>query len=335
VTRRFGPRIAAGLVLGLLIATGYATPAGAVTPRPTNDRSQMTAVEPGGVVDARIIGGDSLIEITVRAGHEVVVSGYGGEPYLRVQPDGSVQVNHRSAAVSLNRSRESDPGTLSAPLPADADWQPFGSSGTASWHDHRIHAGDGTDLTAPLDWTIPITVDGAPGLISGRLERLPAPSPLPALLGALALAAAILVASRRRPMVASALALGLATLIAMVTGFVEWHSLPTTVGRNAGLFLLPVGAALAVGVGVFARRPAPRLVARLVSISLLAGWLAFRWSILTHSVLVSDLAPMVDRVGLGVVLGASLAAAGLTVGSAGGDDVQANHDRSPTTSSAA
>jgi hypothetical protein len=60
-----------------------------------------------------------------------------------------------------------------------------------------------------------------------------------------------------------------------------------------------------------------RLVALLISISLLAGWLAFRWSILTRAVLISDLAPAVDRASLAVVLGASVAAAGLVISWAG------------------
>ncbi len=54
--------------------------------------------------------------------------------------------------------------------------------------------------------------------------------------------------------------------------------------------------------------------------SLLSGWLAFRWSILTRSVLVSDLAPTADRIALAVVLGAVVAAAGLTVQWAGTPD---------------
>ena len=61
----------------------------------------------------------------------------------------------------------------------------------------------------------------------------------------------------------------------------------------------------------------PALVALLVSVSLLSGWLAFRWSILTRSVLISDLAPTVDRIALAAVLGVVVAAAGLTVSWAG------------------
>ncbi len=57
--------------------------------------------------------------------------------------------------------------------------------------------------------------------------------------------------------------------------------------------------------------------------SLLAGWLAFRWSILTRSVLVSSLSPALDRALLAVTLGLVVAAAGLAVGGAGQGQVPA------------
>ena len=317
----------AGLVLALVVLG--ASPAGAVTPRPTNDHSQVTSVDPAGVVAARVIGGDSLLEVTAAVGHEVVVAGYGGEPYLRIQPDGSVQVNGHSAAVSLNRSRAGAPVALSAPAPTDVDWQPFGSGGTVTWHDHRIHAGDGVDLSAPIDWTIPITVDGSAGFITGRLERQAAPSPLPALAGALVLTALIYAAGRRHPVGTSIAALAVAAVVAAGTGFVEWHSLPATTARNAGLFLLPLAAAAGAAVALVTRRQMVRLVALVLSVSLLAGWLAFRWSILTRAVLVSDLAPTVDRAGMVVVLGSALAAAGLIVNGAGSEEAQVGRsDRS-------
>jgi hypothetical protein len=109
-------------------------------------------------------------------------------------------------------------------------------------------------------------------------------------------------------------------VLAATTGGVEWLSLPGSVARNAGLFLLPAGAALTAVLGLAIRRRTPALVSLLLSVSLLSGWLAFRWSILTRSVLVSELAPTADRIALAVVLGAVVAAAGLTVQWAGTPD---------------
>jgi len=76
-------------------------PAGADPAGPTNQRSRVVAVEPpseGAVV--RVVGGDAFLELSLDRGHEVVVPGYGGEPYLRFRRDGRVEENRRSPAVS-------------------------------------------------------------------------------------------------------------------------------------------------------------------------------------------------------------------------------------------
>jgi hypothetical protein len=329
---RPGCRLVTASALTVLAVVALARPAGAVTPRPTDDRSQVTAVEPAGAATATVLGGDTLVQLTVEPGHEVVVLGYAGEPYLRVPADGSVEVNPASAAVSLNRSRDA---TLdaSAPTPAgqgtEIDWQPYQPGRTAVWHDHRIHTGTGAPLDHPVDWEIPITVDGTAGTIAGRLERLPSPSPVPELVLAAAVAGALFGIGRRRPIRATALALGGASVIATVTGLVEWWSLPAVVPRNPGLFLLPVAAAVALLVGLVVRRRPVRLVALLVSISALSGWIAFRWGILDRAVLISTLAPAVDRVGLALVLGATVGAAGLVVSWAGTVDPPAHPQPSP------
>ena len=92
-------------------------------------------------------------------------------------------------------------------------------------------------------------------------------------------------------------------MLATTTGEIEWLSLPGSVARNAGVFLLP-RAGLAASLSLAVRRRTPALVALLLSVSLLSGWLAFRWSILTRSVLVSDLRLTADRIALAVILGA-------------------------------
>jgi hypothetical protein len=318
VTRRppRSPRIAVAIVVVLAALVLPAGSAGAVTPRPTDDRSTVTDVQPPEVVSARVIGGDSLLTLTAAPGHEVVILGYAGEPYLRIPAAGSVEVNANSAAVALNRSRDADTDA-SGPSTGGVDWQPYQSGRTAIWHDHRIHVGEGAELAEPIDWQVPITVDGTAGHIDGRLERLSSPSPLMALLVGVAAAALVLTLGRRRPILTTGVALASALLIAAVTGFAEWHTLPSVVARNAGLFLLPVGAAVALAVGLVVHHRTTRLVALLASISLLAGWIAFRWSIVTRAVLISDLDPTVDRVALALVAGAAVGAAGLVVRWAG------------------
>ena len=309
-----GWRLILVVVVALTAVVLVARPAGAVTPRPTDDRSRVVAVDPAGFFTARIIGGDSLVEITVAPGHEVPIYGYGGEPYLRVPADGSVEVNRQSAAVDLNRDREADLTTASTAGFIAVDWQSAASGRTAVWHDHRIHAVPGAELTGPIDWQIPIAVDGE---IHGQLERLAAPSPVPGLAVALLVAGAILLLGPGRPITTAAMALAAACIVAGITGYLEWRAMPAAVPRDLGLVLLPVGATCALILGVVVDHRPVRLVAMLISVSLLAGWLAFRWSILTCAVLISTLAPIVDRAGLSVVLGAVVAAAGLVVTWAG------------------
>lgn len=134
---------------------------------------------------------------------------------------------------------------------------------------------------------------------------------------ALLVVGAIFLLGRGRPITTAAMALAVACIVAGITGYLEWRALPAAVPRTLGLVLLPVGATLALIVGVVVNHRPLRLVAMLISVSRLAGWLAFRWSILTRAVLISTLAPIVDRAGLSVVLGPVVVAAGLVVTWAG------------------
>lgn len=332
--RRHGGTFLALLTAALLALVGLAGPAAAVTPRPTDYRSTVQSIEPGAPITVRVIGGDTLLDLQAEPGHEVVVAGYGGEPYLRVQRDGTTQVNTRSPAVSLNRTRDAD---VSGSTAADGgsvgdepDWQTTGHDGRLVWHDHRIHAQDAAAFPGALDWSVPVTVDGVAVRIDGGLERVDPPSPMPFLGLAMVVAAATWFLGRHHARRVASAVLLVASVLATVTGAIEWLSLPGSVARNAGVFLLPIAAGMAAGLGLALRRRMPALVALLASVSLLAGWLAFRWSILTRSVLVSELSPTVDRIALAVVLGAVVAAAGLTVSWAGTPDASDQPMRGPS-----
>ena len=65
---------------------------------------------------AHVVGGDAFLELTVDEGTEVVVPGYGGEPYVRFLADGTVERNTRSEATYLNEDRQG-----AVELPAGAD----------------------------------------------------------------------------------------------------------------------------------------------------------------------------------------------------------------------
>ncbi|MEZ5248381.1 MAG: hypothetical protein R2713_03905 [Ilumatobacteraceae bacterium] len=123
----------------LTLAFG-ASPAAADPPRPTDYRSEVVSISPAiPGLEARIIGGDSFIELTT-SGQDVLVLGYDGEPYLRFDADGTVSENVRSPARWLNLDRYSE---TSVPAEADAtappEWEQVGSGGRYAWHDHRTH----------------------------------------------------------------------------------------------------------------------------------------------------------------------------------------------------
>ena len=130
------------LPVGALVWLGLlAGPAAADAARPGDVRSQVTAVTPASAgIHAEVLGGDSFLHLRVDPGTQVVVIGYQDEPYLRVEADGTVQVNDRSPARWLNEQRLAD-----VPVPPTADptappaWRTIGHGGSVSWHDHRTH----------------------------------------------------------------------------------------------------------------------------------------------------------------------------------------------------
>ena len=130
-------RLRRGLVtaaLALIVVLGLAGPAGADPAKPTNYRSHVTSVKPtSSVIAVKVVGGDGFLDVNVEPGHEVVVSGYDGEPYLRFSKDGTVEENQSSPATYLNRNRYAiDPGARRAQgknLPPAA-WLKVGSAVT-------------------------------------------------------------------------------------------------------------------------------------------------------------------------------------------------------------
>ena len=86
-------------------------------------------------------------ELTWNGDGEVVVDGYDGEPYLRIDADG-VERNVHSPATYLNQNRYA---RVEMPATADSraapEWQQISSGRSVRWHDHRTHW---MDVTAPL-----------------------------------------------------------------------------------------------------------------------------------------------------------------------------------------
>jgi hypothetical protein len=130
-------------------------------------------------ISVQVLDRDDRLVLRNDSGRTVVVEGYNGEPYARLSPDGTVEVNLNSPAHYLNEDRFAD-----VDLPARADersapaWKRLDGSGSFEWHDHRAHwmsAGrppvveDPEQRTKVFDWDVPLRVGGRPGSVTGTL----------------------------------------------------------------------------------------------------------------------------------------------------------------------
>lgn len=169
--------VAAVLALALLF-----TPVAPAHQGNPNFRSEITAIKPAGLaegIELSTVNFDDGLEMVSRSDRVVVFRGYDGEPYLRFDPSGVVEVNLNSPAHYLNQDRFAD---VKIPERADADaapdWRQVDDTGVYSWHDHRSHyMGEGVppqviDESAEaqiFDYRIPLTVDGQSALALGTL----------------------------------------------------------------------------------------------------------------------------------------------------------------------
>ena len=147
-----------------------------------NFRSEITSITPAAIGDGlkvQIEDFDDNVQLVNRTGEEVQIQGYDGEPYVRLSPDGTVEVNLNSPAYYLNQDRFAD---VSVPDRADPDappaWKAVDDTGLFSWHDHRSHymglntppqVKDESVETKVFDYSIPVKVDGKPVEINGTL----------------------------------------------------------------------------------------------------------------------------------------------------------------------
>ncbi len=336
-------------MLVVALGLGRAAPAAADPPVPTDYRSTVDAIEPAADgVRAEIVGGDAFLELSVDVGHEVVVEGYQGEPYLRFRPDGAVERNRRSPATYANELRD---GVVDLPDGVDAetaetshpDWEPVADGGTYAWHDHRVHwmGGERPVGAEPGDWTRPwavdLVADGTETRITGTLALVDGVSPAPWAALALAGAATAALLGRRRPAVFAAAAALVACALALVVGWAQYDAAPAGAGANPLLVVVPgvglVPAALGLGFALLspgsdARRARGRprratvaatvaTTATLAAAAAAAGWSVLRLEVLWRPVLPTELSYGFDRAGTALALGLAVAAAGLAVWGSG------------------
>lgn len=159
-----------------------------------------------------VVNGDDSLQLVHRGREEVVVVGYEDEPYVRMRPDGTVEVNQRSTATYLNEERF---GGVDVPASADPKaeprWKVVARNGRYAFHDHRIHwmnesdppkVADESRRQKVFDWRVPLRAGGATAAIEGTLwwRRRGDGVPLPALVagGVLVLGSLVLLVVVRR-----------------------------------------------------------------------------------------------------------------------------------------
>lgn len=298
------------LVIGAIAAAGAPTPARADPAVPTNYESEVISVDPTTeAVAVEILGGDAFLHVAADPGTEVMVYGYDEEPYLRIDPDGTVWANIHSPAHYLNDDRYAVVALPPlASTDADPKWQQIGEGGAFSWHDHRIHwmapipppGVDFGEATVIQEWVVPIEVDGVPTTIAGRLSWLPSTSPIPSLGIILIGATAMFLLSRSRRL---ALPMILGGAGALVVGLAQVLSSPLGFGGELMAWLPPL---IVLGLGIVLAVRGPSLILAAVGTALLVVWTAPRLPTLYMPVLPTGLTPAVERSAMAIALASTV-----------------------------
>ncbi len=294
--------------------------------KPSNFETTVDGTTPrvsGLTVRAIDLGNE--LELRNDTGADVVVLGYQGEPYLRVGPRGVLE-NSRSPAAYLNRTRDGKTQVPSTADPAAApDWNRIASGSVARWHDHRAHwmgTGDPPEVSRDPDhrhvidrWTFQLRRGTQNITVNGDLLWVPGPSPWGWVLGALALALALVALSRTpvwRWVLAGALGIVAVSETVHVVG--TWNATSASFATKIGASVYSIGGiALAVVALVWlVVRPPYNAIPAVLFAGLIVGFAGGLADLttLSRSQLPTDLPTGVARleVALALGLGAGLAA---------------------------
>lgn len=311
--------VVVGVVAGALLGpdVAHADPAG-----PTDYRTEIVAIEPAtDAIEIVVEGGDAFLHVTVEPGHEVVVLGYDGEPYLRIGPDGAVDQNRRSFATYYNEDRF---GRVEIPPIVDngaaPDWERVGRGGAWAWHDHRAHwmgaeppigLEPGDSLPAQV---VPIVVDDVPVSVEVRTTLMPAPSRVPVIFGIVIGLGVAFLGVRLGPATTGLVMLFVGGA-ALIAGVAQYRSLPAETGPLLAWWLLPAIAVVAV-VAAIATYGRSRFL--LLGLTALAAAQTLTWALqrrtgLARAIVPTDLPADLDRFITSSVLAASFVVAAATL----------------------
>ena len=234
----------------------------AVTPVTTTDGAVTV---PGAVISVE--GHDSFLWLRTASGSTASIPGYEGEPYLRIDADGSVWRNQRSFSTYYNQDRYGD-----AARPAIVDhsaeplWEQVDDDGSWAWHDHRIHlmesappigAEPGDEV---VNAVVPLVIDGRSVAVRVVSTLQPPPSiaaPIVgAVIGCVLMAAGVMVWRRQRHAASTApvAIAGIAAGAAVVAGAGWWRDAPSDTAPSLTWWALPATAVVAVVVAAVTGR---------------------------------------------------------------------------------
>jgi hypothetical protein len=300
---------AAGICL--LLAVALAAPSTAAA----HLRSGTVAVDYGArvssprrsqqaVVAVGVYQSDLALHLSVRRGHTVMVFGYLGEPFLRIDAAG-VAVNTASptaAASGLLHSGERTTGPTG--------WVPRGRNSVV-WHDARVQQLPPGARRA--GWRVPILVDGQRESITGEVWRVPSPALVPWLLFVVVLTAlAVGFALRATPVRLQTLCVALG-LCSALSGIVAAAGFALGAYASPGTWIAGVDELLfaVAGIGVLAWGPRAAREAAGAGLGLLGLAVGLsRGAIFLHGSVLSALPGTASR---GLVAVAVAGGAGATV----------------------
>ena len=249
--RRPWPAVLLLLVTALLVALAavvvVAPPAGADSltgAEPSNYQTRVLGVRPAlEGVSVEVADAGARLRLHNRSDREVVVLGYAGEPWLRVQPGQS------------------------------ATWHDHRAHWEAQEPPAQVRRSPGSAQVAVPEWTVKLRTGRRLADVVGEVRWVPGPSPLPWLAGAAVLAMAVVAAGRgRRWLGALVAALALVVALDLVQLAGAWiGARPPLAGKLLGFGASAAGWVLAaLAVRQLLRR---RLESGLFQLLLAAGLL--------------------------------------------------------------
>lgn len=294
--------------------------------QPTNYETRILRVSP--VVEGitvQVVNAGTKISVRNETGHQVVVLGYEGEPYLRIGPNGTFE-NIRSPATYLNRTIKGTSGVPdSADASAPAAWLRRNNRTVAQFHDHRAHwmglnqppmvQRDPNAEVLIQRWHIDLRVrdgsapDGLRIRIAGDLRWVPGPSVWIWLAPALGLTLVFAALARTRRWTI-ALGAGLAVLLVASALHLAgaWAASSASAGSRLGdsVYQLAGIAVVVVALVVLTRRNVDAAVpwAFIGALFLLLTGGVADVGTLTHSQLPTTLPSWLDRLTVALTIGA-------------------------------